>query len=132
MKIAGVRFKMKAYFNFTGSTSNPRRSNCQDLVIVVSRRGSTPVSTVLRKSVRFFTINIFNNKITIIVWTNVFFFQFPGIRQKPEKGNFRDFKNQKKFPGAPLDAFSLGPSFRKSVNINPRSAPGLTAFIDSM
>ena len=30
------------------------------------RRGSTPVSTVLRKSVSFFTINIFNNKITII------------------------------------------------------------------
>ena len=30
------------------------------------RRGSTPVSTVLRKSVRFFTINIFNNKIIII------------------------------------------------------------------
>ena len=30
------------------------------------RRGSTPVSTVLRKSVRFFTINIFNDKISII------------------------------------------------------------------
>ena len=57
------------------------------------------------------------------MWTNVFFFQFPGIRQKPGKGNFRDFKNQKKFPGAPLEACSLGPSFRKSVSIYPRSAP---------
>ena len=58
-----------------------------------------------------------------MVWTNVFFFQFPAIRQKPGKGNFRDFRNQKKFPRAPLEACSLGPSFRKSVSIYPSSAP---------
>ena len=100
----------------------------------VFRGGSTPVSTVLRKSVRFFIINIFLIIIIIIelskmVWTNVFFFQFPGIKQKPGKGNFRDLKSQNitggACPRAPLEACSLGPSFRKSVSIYPRSAPGV-------
>ena len=64
-----------------------------------------------------------------MVWTNVFFFQFQGIRQKPGKGNFRYLKSPK-IPGgvcprAPLEACSLGPSFRKLVSIYPRSAPGL-------
>ena len=62
-----------------------------------------------------------------MVWTNVFFFQFPGIKQKPGKGNFRDLKSQNitggACPRAPLEACSLGPSFRKSVSIYPRSAP---------
>ena len=62
-----------------------------------------------------------------MVWTNVFFFQFPGIKQKPAKGNFRDLKSQNitggACPQAPLEACSLGPSFRKSVSIYPRSAP---------
>ena len=62
-----------------------------------------------------------------MVWTNVFFFQFPGIKQKPGKGNFRDLKSQNitggACPRAPLEACSLGPSFRKSVSIDPRSAP---------
>ena len=64
-----------------------------------------------------------------MVWTNVFFFQFPGIKQKPGKGNFRDLKSQNitegACPRAPLEACSLGLSFRKSVSIDPRSAPGL-------
>ena len=54
---------------------------------MLSRRGSTPVSIVLRKSVRFFMVNIFliinrafQVKIWKMVWTNVFFCQFPGIR----------------------------------------------------
>ena len=63
-----------------------------------------------------------------MVCTNVFFFQFLGIRQKPGKGNFRDLKSQNiprgACPRAPLEACSLGPSFRKSVSIYPRSAPG--------
>ena len=62
-----------------------------------------------------------------MVWTNVFFFQFPGIKQKPGKGNFRDLKSQNitggACPRAPLEACSLGPSFRKSVSIYPRSTP---------
>ena len=66
-----------------------------------------------------------------MVWTNVFFFQFPGIKQKPGKGNFRDLKSQNitggACPRAPLEACSLGPSFRKSVSIYPRSAPDLVA-----
>ena len=64
-----------------------------------------------------------------MVWTNVFFFQFPGIKQKPGKGNFRDLKSQNitggACPRAPLEACFLGPSFRTSVSIYPRSAPGL-------
>ena len=54
---------------------------------MLSRRGSTPVSIVLRKLVRFFIVNIFSIinrtfqvKIWKMVWTKVFFFQFPGIR----------------------------------------------------
>ena len=62
-----------------------------------------------------------------MVWTNLFFFQFPGIKQKPGKGNFRDLKSQNitggACPRAPLEACSLGPSFRKSVSIYPRSLP---------
>ena len=58
-----------------------------------------------------------------------FLFQFPGIKQKPGKGNFRDLKSQNitggACPRAPLEACSLGPSFRKSVSIYPRSAPGV-------
>ena len=109
----------------------------QSLRFVLSPGADTTlVSTVLRKSVRFFIINIFNNnnnrtfKVEIwkMVWTNVFFFQFLGIRQKPGKGNFRDLKSQNiirgAWPRAPLEACSLGPSFRKSVSIYPRSAPG--------
>ena len=67
-----------------------------------------------------------------MVWTNVFFFQFPGIKQKPGKGNFRDLKSQNitggACPRAPLEACFLGPSFRTSVSpvsIYPRSAPCL-------
>ena len=64
-----------------------------------------------------------------MVRTNVFFFQFPGIKQKPGKGNFRDLKSQNitggACPRAPLEACFLGPSFRTSVSIYPRSAPGL-------
>ena len=49
---------------------------------VITRPGSTPVSTVLRKSVRFFIRNLFliirtfQVEIWKMVWTNVFFFQF--------------------------------------------------------
>ena len=101
------------------------------------RPGSTSVSTVLRKSVRFFirnlflTIRTFQVEIWKMVWTNVFFFQFleiwcpsspPSMNQKPGKANFRELV-YKKIPGgacprAPLEACSLGPLFRKSVSIN--------------
>ena len=84
-------------------------------------RGSKPVSTVLRKSVRFFIRNIF---LIIIVelsklksgkWstgTNV----FRALDRNRGKGTFAR-------PRASLEACSLGPSFRKSVSIFPRSAP---------
>ena len=99
-------------------------------VVVLIRRGSTPVSTVLRKSVRFFTINIFNNKITIIELSKLksgqmfSFSNFRALDRNPGKGTLGTLKIKKKFPGAPLDASSLGPSFRKWVSIYPRSAPG--------
>ena len=53
-----------------------------------------------------------------------FFLQFPSIRcplneSETGKGNFRELKSKK----IPLEACSLGPSFRKSVSIYPRSAP---------
>ena len=49
------------------------------------------------------------------------------MNQKPGKANFRELVS-KKIPGgacprAPLEACSLGPLFRKSVSIYPRSAP---------
>ena len=63
-----------------------------------------------------------------MVWTNVFFFQFLGIRQKLAKENSGDLKSKKipesACPRAPLEACSLGPSFRKSVSIYHRSALG--------
>ena len=92
-------------------------------VTAVVRRGSKPVSTVLRKSVRFFIRNIF---LIIIVelsklksgkWstgTNV----FRALDRNRGKGTFAR-------PLASLEACSLGPSFRKSVSTFPRSAPGL-------
>ena len=51
----------------------------------------------------------------------------PPMNQKPGKANFRELVS-KKIPGgacprAPLEACSLGPLFRKSVSIYPRSAP---------
>ena len=51
----------------------------------------------------------------------------PPMNQKPGKANFRKLVS-KKIPGgacprAPLEACSLGPLFRKSVSIYPRSAP---------
>ena len=45
------------------------------------------------------------------------------MNRKPGKGNFRELKSKKLpgsvYPRAPLKAFSLGPSFRKSVSIYP-------------
>ena len=75
---------------------------------------------IFNNSCRTFQVEIWK-----MVWTNVFFFQFTGIRQKPGKGNFRELKPKKNSRGcirAPLEACSLGPSFRKSVSIYPRSA----------
>ena len=51
----------------------------------------------------------------------------PPVNQKPGKAKFRELVS-KKIPGGacprtPLEALSLGPSFRKSVSIYPRSAP---------
>ena len=51
----------------------------------------------------------------------------PPMNQKPGKANFRELVS-KKIPGgacprAPLEACSLGPLFRRSVSIYPRSAP---------
>ena len=50
------------------------------------------------------------------------------MNQKPGKANFRELVSQKMpggaCPRAPLEACSLGPLFRKSVSIYPRSAPG--------
>ena len=91
--------------------------------LCIDRRGSKPVSTVLRKSVRFFIINIF---LIIIVelsklksgkWS-VQMFSFSSFRaldRNRGKGTFA-------CPRASLEACSLGPSFRKSVSIYPRSA----------
>ena len=82
------------------------KSCSQSLAYLIIRRGSTPVSTVLRKIGQVFhNKHIFNNnsrtfqvEIWKMDWTNVFFFQFPGSRQKPGKGSFRKLK-PKKIPG---------------------------------
>ena len=88
--------------------------------LCIDRHGSKPVSTVLQKSIRFFIRNIF---LIIIVelsklksgkWstgTNV----FRALDRNRGKGTFA-------YPRASLEACSLGPSFRKSVSIYPRSA----------
>ena len=51
----------------------------------------------------------------------------PSMNQKPGKGNFRELKSKKMprgvCPQGPLEACSLGPLFRKSVSIYPRSTP---------
>ena len=57
-------------------------------------------------------------------------FDAPSMNQKPGKGNLRELVSKKisggACPRAPLEACSLGPSFRKSVSIYPRSAPVAT------
>ena len=60
-------------------------------------------------------------------FSNFWEFDAPSMNQKPEKGNFKELVS-KTIPGgacprAPLEACSLGPSFRKLVSIYPRSAP---------
>ena len=71
------------------------------------RRGSTPVSTVLRKSVRFFTINIFNNKITIIELSKLksgqmfSFSNFRALDRNPGKGTLGTLKIKKNSRGLP-------------------------------
>ena len=96
------------------------------------RCGSTPVSTVLRKSVRFFIHKYILIKIKLF---KVKSGQYPvWMTQKPRKGDFGELKS-KKFPKgehAPDPPSPLSPSprslhlrrsFRKSVSIYPRSAP---------
>ena len=99
-----------------------------------NRRGPGPVSNVLRKSVRFFIINIFLIKKTFQVeiwkmdWTNTlseenWTGQYPiWMTQKLRKGDLRELKN---FLGehAPGPPWTLRRLFRKSVSICPRSAP---------
>ena len=108
---------------------------------ILSRRGSTPVSIVLRKSVRFFITNIFliiNRTFQVEIWkmvcTNVFFSNFraldaPSMNQKPGKENFRELESKKlpraAWPRAPLEACSLGPLFRNLVSIYSRFAPAV-------
>ena len=106
---------------------------------ILSRCGSTPVSIVLRKSVRFFIVNIFLivnrtfSKLKSGKWSRQTFFfsnfralDAPSMNLKPGKENFRklEFKN---IPGAarpraPLEPCSRGLLFRNSVSIYPRSA----------
>ena len=52
-----------------------------------------------------------------MVWTNVSFFQFRGIRQKPGKGNFREITKFK------------GDSLKASDNIAPQRHEILQAFV---
>ena len=63
----------------------------------------------------------------------------PSVNQKTGEGNLRELKS-KKIPGgasggacprAPLEACSLGPSFRKSVSIYPRSKPDDCSFLSA-
>ena len=100
---------------------NARKCISSAFNLCIDRHGSKPVSTVLQKSIRFFIRNIF---LIIIVelsklksgkWstgTNV----FRALDRNRGKGTFA-------YPRASLEACSLGPSFRKSVSIYPRSAP---------
>ena len=69
-------------------------------------------------------------------FSNFWEFDAPPMNQKPGKANFRELVS-KKIPGgacprAPLEACSLGPSFRKSVSIYPRSAPGFSMIVPVM
>ena len=119
------------------------------------RRGSTPVSTFLRKSVRFFKLNryIFINSYNIIpdeiskmVWTFSFPIckasseekrtsQYPAwMTQKPRKGHFRE-SNSKNFPGGactrtPLKARAFGAHCfrnRSPFILDPRQSPLMNA-----
>ena len=60
-------------------------------------------------------------------FSNFWEFDAPSMNQKPGKLNFKELVSKKIFGGAclraPLEACSLGPSFRKLVSIYPRSAP---------
>ena len=49
----------RSAINLSAKRINAGLFQCTKTVVITCRRGSTPVSTVLRKSVRFFIINIF-------------------------------------------------------------------------
>ena len=100
---------------------------------LICRRGSTPASVVLRKSVRFFVIDIFliNNKKNFPRWgasskvngTN----QYPvWMTQKPRKGDFRGLKSKKPpgeaCPRTPLKACAFGAHLgnRSVLLLDPR------------
>ena len=77
------------------------------LLFVICRHGSTPVSTVLRKSVRFLIINIFvnNNSRTfqVEIWKmSVQMFSFSSFRALDRRNwgkGTSGSQNPKKFPG---------------------------------
>ena len=89
------------------------------------RRGSTQVSTIFRKSVRFFIINIFFNNEKLFPSWNLANIPSEWLRNQ-RKGDFKELKIQN-FPGeawpGPSRSLHLRQSFRKSVSIYPRSAP---------
>ena len=78
--------------------------------VTFSRRWSTPVSTVLRKSVTFFITNIF---LIIKILSRLESGQYPvWMTMKSRKGDFKEWKS-KKFPGGarlrtPLEACAFG------------------------
>ena len=94
----------------------------------IIRRGSTPVSTVLRKSVRFFTINIFNNKITIIELSGkqsgqmFSFSNFRALDRNPRKGTLGTLKIKKNSRGLPQTPSPSAPRLgnRSILILDPR------------
>ena len=113
-------------------------------LMYLTSRGSTLVSTILRKSIRSVTINIF-----LIIIKKLFKLksrdenfisrnppickaslkengQHSVMTQKPRKGDFRELKSTK-FQGgscpSPPRSLCLHCSFRKLVGIYPRSVP---------
>ena len=91
---------------------------------MVTRRGSTPVSTVLRKSVTFFITNIF---LIIKTLSGLESGQYPvWMTRKSRKGDFKEWKS-KTFPGrarlrTPLEpcAFSARLGNRSVFILDPR------------
>ena len=96
------------------------------------RRGSTPVSTVLRKSVRFFIIDILSCKASSEE-KELAKLSCMNDSETQERGLW-EVKIEKNVPlghaPGPPKSLRLRRSFRKSVSINPRSAPVLDKMLD--
>ena len=124
MKRVILRFTIQIVEMFEQHASMPRMWSAWYQTTIL-RCGSTPVSTVLRKSVRFLIIDILSCKASSEE-KKLAKLSCMNDSETQERGLW-EVKIEKNFPlghaPGPSRSLRLRRSFRKSVSINPRSVP---------